>query len=112
MPQNNGLRRAVLGVLLFFMAFPVPGLGRHETKKTTVEVSGRVRLVGSGPDTELVITGKDREWHVSPRDRKKLMKLQQQVVRVRGKESFVDLHFANGMSAGRRYILEDIRLVQ
>jgi hypothetical protein len=94
------------------MALPAPGLGRNDAEKTSVEVSGRVRLVGSGPNTELVITGKDREWYVSPKDRNKLMKLQQQVVRVRGKESFVDLRFANGMSAGRRYILEDIRLVK
>ena len=70
-----------------------------------------MRLVGSSPNTELVITGEDREWYVSAKDRNKLMKLQQQIVRVRGKESFVDLRFANGMSAGRRYILEDITLV-
>jgi hypothetical protein len=94
------------------MAFPVPGLGRNEPPKTRVEVSGRVRLVGSGPNTELVITGKDREWHISPRDRKKLMKLQQQIVRVRGKEYFTDLRFANGRPAGRRYILEDITLMK
>lgn len=99
--------------MVFFalMAFPALGMGRQDIKKTAVEVSGRVRLVGSSPNTELVIAGQDREWYVHAKDRQKLMKLQQQIVRVKGKESFVDLRFANGMSAGRRYILEDITIL-
>jgi hypothetical protein len=111
MPRNKHARPAVFMGLALCIVFPALGLGQREAQKTAVEVSGRVRLVGSSPNTELVITGQDREWYVSAKDRKKLMKLQQQIVRVKGKESFVDLTFANGMSAGRRYILEDITIV-
>jgi hypothetical protein len=111
MPRNKRARPAVFLGLFFFAVFPALGLGQKDAKKTAVEVSGRVRLVGSGPNTELVITGEDREWHVGAKDRKKLMQLQQQIVRVKGKESFVDLRFANGMPAGRRYMLEDITLL-
>jgi hypothetical protein len=112
MPWNKRARPALFMGLALCIVFPAPGLGQREPPKTAVEVSGRVRLVGSSPNTELVITGEDREWYVSAKDRKKLMKFQQRIVRVKGKESFVDLKFANGMSAGRRYILEDIRLVE
>lgn len=83
--------------------------GGAETK--TVEASGRVRLVGSSPQSSLVISGGEREWYVHPADEKKLMHLQQQTVTVAGEEYFRDLTFANGSPAGRRYYLKNIRII-
>jgi hypothetical protein len=111
----RGNKQAGPALFLLFLAvvvFPVPGRGRQGIGKTNVEVSGRVRLVGSRPGMELVITGENREWYVKPKDQKKLMKFQQQIVRVKGKEYFVDLWFANGVFAGRRYTLENITILR
>ncbi|MDR3356205.1 MAG: hypothetical protein LBO04_03350 [Spirochaetaceae bacterium] len=76
-----------------------------------VQVSGRVRLVGSSVFPELVISGENREWFISKDEQSKLFELQQRFVTVMGTESCVDLTFANGSQAGRRYTLENIRLI-
>jgi hypothetical protein len=86
-----------------------PARGGAATK--TVQASGRVRLVGSSPQTSLVISGGEREWYVHPGEEKKLMHLQQQTVTVAGTEYVKDLTFANGTSAGRRYYLKNIRII-
>ena len=76
-----------------------------------IEVTGRIRLVGSGPINNLVLTAEDREWYIDQGDRQKLWQLQQQIVTVSGKEYWQDLTFANGMPAGRQYFLKDIRII-
>jgi hypothetical protein len=91
------------------------GLGRQDPpdgeKPKTVQVTGRVRLTGSGPGTELVITGADREWRIDKKDQDKLWNLQQQNVTVEGWETSREMTFANGVSAGTWYYLRDIRLI-
>jgi len=77
-----------------------------------VEVSGRVRLVGSSPMTSLVISGEDREWYIESNENKKLMHLQQQNVTVIANEYYEDRVFANGTSAGRFYFLKDITVIE
>jgi hypothetical protein len=111
------MRRNRLGVLGFWLfaflsaAFPAAGRGDHE-KPQFIRVWGRVRLVGNGPLAELVITGEYREWYIDHKEQEKFMKLQQQMVMVQGQETFVDLTFANGMPAGRRYMLKNISLIR
>ena len=106
------MKRAVAAVLtLVVLSSALYALGRGEKALQRVEVSGRVRLVGSSPITSLVITGENREWFVEPEERHKLMHLQQQTVTVRAKEYYQDRVFANGMSAGRHYYLKDITVI-
>jgi hypothetical protein len=111
-------------VLLFFCApFLALGLGSREKKRETpaaaegpetgnprILVSGRVRLVGSAPFPQLVISGEDREWYIEKEEESKLLDLQQRLVTVEGTESYIDLSFANGSPAGRRYTLKDIKV--
>ena len=77
----------------------------------TVQVNGRVRLVGSAPLYNLVITSEDREWYIIREEQDKLWLYQQQTVRVKATEYYLDLEFANGSPAGRRYFLKDIRII-
>jgi hypothetical protein len=130
-------RPAFLALLILCAASLASGLGRDEKKaapKQTpeneslnggradganedapqnrpVRVSGRVRLVGTAVFPELVISGEDREWYISKDEQSLLLEFQQRVVTVEGTESYVDLTFANGLPAGRRYTLKNIRLV-
>jgi hypothetical protein len=81
-----------------------------ETPPVRVRASGRVRLVGTGIFPELVITGEDREWYIDKNEASKLRDFQQQTVTVEGTETYLELRFANGLSAGRRYSLKDITI--
>ena len=76
-----------------------------------VRVSGRVRLVGNAVFPELVISGENREWFIGKDEQSLLVEFQQRVVTVEGAEDYVDLAFANGQPAGRRYTLKNIRLI-
>jgi hypothetical protein len=86
--------------------------GEAPPQAQPVRVSGRVRIVGTGIFPELVITGDDREWHIGKDEQSILADFQQRVVTVEGIESYVDLTFANGLPAGRRYALKNIRLLK
>jgi hypothetical protein len=81
-------------------------------KSHKVEVSGKVRMVGNGPMTSLVISGGNREWHIEPEEQEKLMEFQQQTVTVRGEEYYYDRVFANGVSAGRQYYIKNIIIIE
>jgi len=119
--QRGSLRRtlamsaAALSLVLLCAAVSARALGGGEqdpARPQKVEVSGMVRLVGSSPMTQLVITGEGREWFVEPGEQSKLMHLQQQAVTVKAKEYYQDRFFANGSSAGRYYFLMDITVVR
>lgn len=107
---------------LMLSAAVLCGLGGQEEseKPQTIgvktQVTGRVRLVGSGPGVELVITGTDqdshdREWRIDKKERDKLWNLQQQTVTVEGEESAEEMTFANGRSAGTWYFLRNIKII-
>ena len=76
-----------------------------------VKVSGLVRLVGGGPIPQVVITGQDTEWYIPREDDPLLKELQYRTVTVEGYETVVELRFANGLSAGQRHTLKDIKIV-
>ncbi|MDR1586649.1 MAG: hypothetical protein LBS57_04250 [Treponema sp.] len=78
----------------------------------TVRVTGRVRLVGNGPRTEIVITGANGEWVTTRQDRDKLMFLQHRTVTVEGKLDYQEMKLANGKRLGRRLILRDITIIE
>ena len=80
-------------------------------EKKIVTASGIVRLVGSSAYSELVITGDNEQWYIAAEDREKLHQLQQQRVTVEGEETVRRLKFANGMSAGIRRELRNIKII-
>jgi hypothetical protein len=82
-----------------------------EAVETFVQVTGIVRLVGGGPIPELVITGQDKEWYVSREEDHLLKELQHRTVTVEGYETVIELRFANGLPAGRRRTLRDIKIL-
>jgi len=82
-----------------------------EIISTFVQATGVVRLVGSGLFPETVITGPDREWYISKEDEHLLIELQHRTVTVEGYESVFELRFANGLSAGLRRTLKDIKII-
>ena len=106
----NSAFRFVLLPLFFCLASALPAGGGRE-KDAVVQVSGRVRLVGSGAMPELVISGPVTEWHIEKNEEYKLMDLQQRNVTVEGIETVRALRFANGSSAGERRTLKNIRIV-
>lgn len=86
----------------------------QEEKASQVQVarvSGRVRLVGGEPFTELVISGPDGEWYIDKDDEQKLKDLQQRTVTVEGVETVTTLTFANGRPAGERRTLKNVRII-
>jgi hypothetical protein len=91
---------------------PPPESAGAETKVLeTVRVTGRVRLVGSGVYTELVISGEGGEWHTEPQDRSKLINLQQRIVTVEGKLDAQELILPNREQPGKWLILRDITVI-
>jgi len=80
-------------------------------KIALVQVTGVVRLVGGGPIPETVITGPDKEWYISREEDRLLRDLQHQTVTVEGYETVTELRFANGLYAGQRRALKDIKII-
>jgi hypothetical protein len=77
-----------------------------------VEVSGRVRLVGSASFPELVLTDKrDRDWYIDGASRKVLEAYEQRVVTVRGTLVLQKMILADGRVLETRRILTDLSLV-
>jgi hypothetical protein len=132
---NKTARAAGFLTLLFCSAVLAGGLGGDEKKSgdglmpknetvklneeaqsgddapQVVHASGRVRMVGSGVFPEIVISGESREWFVAKDEQSKLNELQQLFVTVEGVEGYADLKFANGLPAGRRYTLKNIKII-
>ena len=83
----------------------------NEPTSTVAEITGIVRLVGSSPITELVITAAGAEWHIEKEEEYKLKDLQQKTITVIGDETIISLTFANGLPAGQRRILKNIKII-
>lgn len=106
-------RPSLLAVLLLLCAALAAASGAREggDGRKILRVTGVVRLVGSGPGMELLLSGEDREWHIDRKDRDRLWNLQHQTVTVEGEERVEDLVFADGRPAGERRSLRNITLV-
>ena len=107
--NNAGQSAAAPGTVTAPSAVTIPSI--VTVPNTVVQVSGIVRLVGSAPFSELVITGPDKEWFIERNDERKLMDLQHRTVTVEGIQTVEELTFANGQSAGERRTLKDIRVI-
>ena len=104
-------KHIALGLLFICLAAALSALGNKE-EDAVVQVTGRVRLVGSGPMPEIVISGQERQWYVAKEDSEKLKQLQHRTVTVEGKETVAELKFASGRSAGTRRTLSDIKIIK
>jgi hypothetical protein len=78
-----------------------------------VELRGRVRLVGSDPFPDLVLTGGDGEdWYLEGPDRRALQPYEQRTLKVRGRVELRELILANGRSLGFRRFLRDVEILE
>jgi hypothetical protein len=78
-----------------------------------VELSGRVRLVGSEPFPDLVLTGKDdQDWYLEGSSRQVLRFYEQRTVKVRGRVELREMILANGRSMGFRRFLCDVEILE
>ena len=120
------IRIACFSLLPLFLCLTtaLPAGGRKEEKmqeerraavqeeiSTLVQVSGRVRLVGSNPFPYLVVTGPELEWYIDKADEDKFMDLQHKIVTIVGYETVLELFFANGRPAGERRTLKDVKII-
>ena len=88
----------------------LPAFGGRE-RVETVRVTGVVRLVGTSLFPEIVITDDDTDWHVTSDEIDKLHNLQHRTVTVEGEVTAIELTFANGLPAGTRKELKNIRII-
>ena len=105
----------VLRIMVLCIAGNAFALGEKEKsgeKPRQVEVSGIVRMVGNSPMTALVISNENGDWYIEPKEERKLMPFQQQIVSVRAQEYYYDRFFANGSSAGRQYFIKKITIIK
>jgi hypothetical protein len=104
----------LLGLFLLCIVL-LPALGNREKdtiqERRLVQVTGIVRLVGSHPFYELVISDEEGQWYVSGDEMHKLHDLQHRTVTVEGEETVTELKFANGLSAGKRHDLCNIKII-
>jgi len=101
-------------LLLLCVTVFLPAKGNKEkdtAENKVIQVSGKVRLVGTALFPEIVITGSENEWYVEKEEMSKLNDLQHRTVTVEGEETVVEMRFASGISAGTRRILRNIRIV-
>jgi len=110
------LTKKTVGILLLLILLPAPfafgDAGQNVEQPMEVEVTGRVRLVGTSRFPSLVITGEERDWFIDDGEREKLMGLQQQLVRVRARKYAYEVFFANGLFSHRHYVLRNVVIVQ
>jgi hypothetical protein len=126
-----------LGGLFFTTAFPAFSLGRRDKPDAPaagvveppevpsvngpggpvrggdlVELVGRVRLLGSEPFPDLVLTSGDGgDWYLEGPARRALQSYEQRIVRVRGRVELREMVLANGRSLGFRRFLADAELI-
>lgn len=106
--------RLILLLLLACAAAILPARGRNEQNApvgASVQVAGRVRLVGGGPMPEFVITGTEKEWHISREEAHKVQDFQHRTITVEGIETVIAQRFANNTCAGERRELRNIRVI-
>ena len=104
-------RRCLCVLLTLGIAALLPAWGSRDKAANVVRVTGVVRLVGTGLFPELVITGPEIEWHITPDEEEKLHDLQHRTVTVEGVETVTELYFAGGLSAGARRELQNIKII-
>ena len=113
--MNSGRYFLLIGLLLLCVTATYARGNKEKNKAAQVpeivQVSGVVRLVGSGVFTELVITGSGGEWYIPRDETYKLHDLQQQTVTVEGEETVTELKGANDFIVIKRRELKNVRIL-
>ncbi|GBU28168.1 hypothetical protein R84B8_01726 [Treponema sp. R8-4-B8] len=110
----NARRYLFFYVFLLTFAPIVFSLGGKEKNKeplAVIQVTGIVRLTGNANFPELIISDSEKSWVVVKEEMDKLHDLQYRTVTVEGEETVTELYFANGLSAGLRRELRNIKLI-
>jgi hypothetical protein len=78
-----------------------------------VELEGRIRLLGSEPFPDMVLTGADgQDWYLEGPARRTFQPYEQRTVKVRGRVELREMVLANGRSLGFRRCLVDPELLE
>jgi len=111
-------RNLFLAPLFLCLAASLPAFGAKEKDSakaapavTVVRVTGIVRLVGTANFPELLIDNSQMSWYIAKDEMNKLRDLQHRTVTVEGEETVTELKFGNGLSAGLRRDLKNIRII-
>lgn len=111
------MKKIIFLVFLFSSAFlSAAGLKEKEPPKeeppvNVVRITGVVRLTGTAHFPEIVISNDEGDWFVVKKEAGKLHELQQRMVTLEAEESVFEMTFANGMSAGIRRELRNIKVI-
>jgi hypothetical protein len=107
-----------LAPLFLCLAASLPAFGAKDKNAgkaapavTVIRVTGVVRLVGSANFPELLIDNSQEFWYIARDEADKLHDLQHMTVTVEGEETVTELKFGNGLSAGTRRDLKNIRII-
>jgi hypothetical protein len=98
-------------VSLFAFGAKEKDSGKTAPAVTIVQVTGVVRLVGNANFPELLIDNSQMLWYIAKDEMNKLYDLQHKTVTVEGEETVTELKFGNGLSAGTRRDLKNIRII-
>jgi len=105
------IRIVLIVFILLFMSILLFARGNREAAVPVVQVTGVVRLTGTSLFPNIAISNSDNTWFINREEINKLYDLQHQTVTVEGEETVTELHFANGMSAGMRRELRNVRII-
>jgi len=100
-----------LAASLFAFGAKEKDSGNPAPAVTVVQVTGVVRLVGNANFPELLIDNSKMLWYIAKDEMSKLHDFQYKTVTVEGEETVRELKFANGMSAGTRRELKNIKII-
>jgi hypothetical protein len=106
------MKRIYLVIILFLLTSVILfAFGSKEKDIPVVQVTGIVRLAGPTLFPELIITGSDYVWHIAADEIHKLIEMQHSLVILEAEETLIELRFANGMPAGTRRELRNVRII-
>ena len=97
--------------LFIFCAAIVFAFGGRQ-RAEVVQVTGTVRLVGTALFSEIVITDEETDWYIAQDEIEKLYDFQHRTVTVEGEVTRTEITFANGLNAGIRNELKNIRIIE
>jgi hypothetical protein len=108
-------RNIFLIPLFLFLAMSLSAFGAKEKNvvapSAVIQVTGIIRLVGNANFPELQIVNSQMTWYIARDEMDKLYDLQHRTVTVEGEETVMELKFGNGLSAGTRRDLKNIKII-
>jgi len=105
------MAKNIFVILILFIPVLIFAGGNKEKDVETVKATGVVRLIGPAPFSEIVISGTEYMWYIVKDEMKKLHDLQNRTVTVEAVETLKEMKFANGISAGIRRELRNIKII-